>query len=130
MPQLVSLGAMVSCSFGTIPMPLIVLPESPVLTDVLPAATILDFVPLENIPSFGLCMSLANPEVDAATAAAFGVLVPMPCIPVTTSPWVPGGPTVLLEGIPALVEGSVCLCDWLGVIEIDEPGQESVMTDA
>lgn len=130
MPQLVSDGAVVSCSFGTVPMPLIVLPESPVLTDALPAATIMDFVPLENIPSFGLCTSILNPEVEAATIAAFGVLTPMPCLPVTTSPWLPGGPVVLLEGMPALTEGSICLCDWMGVIEIDEPGQETNSTDS
>lgn len=130
MPQLVSLGSVLSCSFGTVPMPMIVPPEVPVLTDLLPAATIFDFVPLENIPSFGLCSSLANPEVAAATAAAEGVLTPMPCIPVTTSPWVPGAPTVLLEGMPALCMGSLCMCDWLGEITIDEPGQESNLTDS
>ena len=111
-------------------MPMVVLPEVPVLTDMLPAATIMDFVPLLNIPSFGLCTSIVNPEVAAATAAALGVLTPMPCLPVTMTPWIPGGPTVLLEGMPALVEGSMCLCDWLGVIEIDEPGQETVETDS
>jgi hypothetical protein len=129
MPQLVSLGAVLSCSFGTVPMPMIVPPETPVFEDALPAATIMDFIPLENIPSFGLCSSLANPEVAAATAAALGVLTPMPCIPVTTSPWFPGAPTVLLEGLPALCTGSMCMCDWLGEITIDEPGQESASTD-
>lgn len=126
MPQLVSLGAVLSCSFGTAPMPMIVPPETPVFADALPAATIMDFVPLENIPSFVLCTSLANPEVELATAAAEGVLTPMPCVPVTTSPWFPGAPGVLLEGIPALCTGSMCLCDWLGEITIDEPGQETV----
>jgi hypothetical protein len=129
MPQLVSLGAVLSCSFGTLPTSMIVLPETPVLEDELPAATIMDFIPLENIPSFGLCSSLANPEVAAATAAAGGVLTPMPCIPVTNSPWFPGAPTVLLEGLPALCTGSMCMCDWLGEITIDEPGQESASTD-
>lgn len=129
MPQLVSLGAVLSCSFGTVPMPMIVLPETPVLEDELPAATIMDFIPLENIPSFGLCSSPANPEVAAATAAAGGVLTPMPCTPVTTSPWFPGAPTVLLEGFPALCTGSMCMCDWLGEITIDESGQQSASTD-
>jgi hypothetical protein len=129
-PQLVSLGAVLSCSFGTAPSPMIVPPENPVFEDSLPAATILDFVPIENIAPFGLCTSLANPEVAAATALADGVLTPMPCVPVTTSPWFPGAPTVLLEGIPALCTGSMCLCDWLGEISIDEPGQESASTEA
>jgi hypothetical protein len=130
MPQLVSLGAVLSCSFGSAPMPMLVPPEVPVLTDMLDAATIFDFVPLENIPSFGMCSSLANPEVAAATAAAEGVLTPMPCIPVTTSPWFPGAPEVLLEGMPALCTGSMCLCDWLGEITIDEPGQETASTNS
>ena len=129
MPQLVSLGSVLSCSFGAAPMPMIVPPEVPVLADMLPAATIFDFVPLETIPSFGMCSSLANPEVATATALAEGVLTPMPCIPVTTSPWFPGAPGVLLEGMPALCTGSMCLCDWLGEITIDEPGQESAATN-
>jgi hypothetical protein len=130
MPQLVSQGAVLSCSFGTAPMPMIVPPETPVFEDTMPAATIMDFVPLENIPSFGMCISLANPEVDAATAANFGVLTPVPCLPATMAPWFPGAPAVLLEGMPALCMGSMCLCDWLGEITIDEPGQETASTDA
>jgi hypothetical protein len=130
LPQLVSLGAVLSCSFGTAPMPMIVPPESPVFEDTLPAATIMDFIPLENIPSFGLCSSMANPEVALATAIAEGVLTPMPCIPVTTVPWVPGAPAVWIEGIPALCTGSICFCDWLGEITIEEPGEETSSTDA
>jgi hypothetical protein len=123
---LVSEGAILSCSFGTVPAPMIVPPELPLLASELPTATIMNFVPLENIPSFGLCTSLANPEVAAATAAALGVLTPQPCVPVTTSPWVPGSPRVLIEGMPALCAGSICLCDWLGEISIDETGQVRV----
>jgi hypothetical protein len=129
MPQLVSLGAVLSCNFGTEPMPMIV-PPGTVLEEAMPAATIMDFVPLENIPSFGMCTSLANPEVAAATAANFGELTPMPCVPVTTAPWFPGAPGVLLEGTPALCTGSMCHCDWLGEITIDEPGQETASTNA
>lgn len=114
-----------NCSFGMAPSVLIVLPENGVVCPT-PAATIADFVPIENIPPFGMCMSEANPEVIAATAAALGVLTPMPCVPVTSSPWVPGAPTVMIGGMPALVQPSECLCDWGGVISIDDPGQFSV----
>jgi len=79
------------------------------------AANIMDCVPMANIPTFGMCMSPANPMVIAATAAALGVLTPMPCIPVT-APWAPGMPTILLEGMPALDSSSKCLCCWGGEI--------------
>lgn len=114
--NLVNMGSMLKCSKGTAPSSLIVsLPtvtaESP------PAATVMDFVPLENIPSFGMCMSQANPEVAAATAAAEGVLTPMPCVPLTT-PWTPGMPTITIGGQPALDAASKCLCGWGGEITI------------
>ena len=69
-----------------------------VLTESKPAANINDHIPMVNILPFGMCQSLANPMVAAATAAALGVLTPMPCIPVTPAPWVPGSPTDLVAG--------------------------------
>jgi len=67
-------------------------------------------------------MSIANPTVAAATAAALGVLTPMPCIPVTM-PWTPGSPTVMIGGMPALNNTSMCTCAWGGMIQIGFPGQ-------
>ena len=92
--QVVSTGMMM-CPFGAAPSTLNVLPTNRVMCASMPAATIMDFAPFVNIPPFGVCMSLANPMVAAATAAALGVLTPMPCIPVTT-PWKPGSPTVMI----------------------------------
>jgi hypothetical protein len=89
----------------------------------LPAATIMDHEPLVNIPTFGMCQSLANPEVAAATTAALGVLTPMPCIPMTEAPWVPGAVTVMIGEFPALTEDSMCICAWGGEITITDPGQ-------
>ena len=60
------------------------------------AANIADFVPMTNIPSFGMCMSLKNPQVATATSAAQGVLTPQPCMPVIVAPWSPGSATVTL----------------------------------
>jgi len=116
-------GAQLSCSFGMAPGTLVVTPEDRVMTSGLPAANIMDNAPLENIQPFGMCLSLANPEVAAATSAALGVLTPMPCIPVTPSPWVPGAPTVLSGNLPALDDSSQLMCVWGGVIQIVSPGQ-------
>jgi hypothetical protein len=72
---------------------------------------------------FGVCRSLANPTVAAATSAALGVLTPMPCIPATSSPWVPGAPTVLLGNQPSLDNTCKLMCNWAGVIQVVSPGQ-------
>jgi len=123
MGMLVTATAQLECSFGTDPGVLDV-PGGTVLCAQLPVATIEAIVPEENIPSFGMCNSLMNPEVDAATTAAMGELVPMPCVPVVPAPWAPGSPTVLVEGVPALNQSSKCECMWEGVIQILAAGQE------
>ncbi|OZI20161.1 hypothetical protein CAL26_21715 [Bordetella genomosp. 9] len=118
----VVLGAELMCTFGTAPSTLIVEPESRVLVEGRPAANIEDNKPLLNITPFLMCMSLANPEVEAATTAALGVLTPMPCIPIVEAPWLPGAPTVLVGGLPALDNNSRCMCQWAGVISVVVPG--------
>jgi len=127
MAQQVCMGAMLQCSFGAAPNSLIVLPVNRVLTGT-PDANIMDNAPMVNILPFGVCNSPANPTVAAATAAAMGVLTPMPCIPNTPAPWVPGAPTVLLANMPALNSTSKCMCMWGGVIQIVSPGEFTVMT--
>ena len=117
------MGAMLQCTFGMAPSSLVVTPENKLLTSNMPAATIMDHVPMKNILPFGMCQSLANPMVASATAAALGVLTPMPCIPATSSPWVPGAPTVLVANKPALNNTSKLMCNWAGVISINFPGQ-------
>ena len=87
MSLLATNGAMLQCTMGVAPASLIVLPINRTLVGGQPTATIQDHVPLVNIPSFGLCTSPANPAVAAATAAALGVLTPMPCIPATPAPY-------------------------------------------
>jgi Domain of unknown function (DUF4280) len=125
MPNLVVAGAMLECSFGAAPCALIVLPVNKVLCGT-PAANINDHIPITNIPTFGMCSSLGNPEVQTATTAADGVLTPMPCVPATTAPWAPGATTVLLGNVPALDNISKCLCTMGGAITITEPGEETV----
>jgi len=121
MAQQVTMGALLQCNFGAAPATLTILPVNRVTAEGPPAATIEDHVPLVNIGSFGVCMSIANPAVASATSAALGVLTPMPCIPATMSPWTPGAATVLIGGIPALDNLSQCMCMWGGVVTITNP---------
>lgn len=128
MGALVNMGAMIKCAFAVPPgtTSLVVVPkELPVSAGGPFAATIMDFAPLVNIPTFGMCMSPSNPTVAAATAAALGVLTPMPCIPVTT-PWKPGSPTVQINNFPALTNTCTSQCSWGGVITVVSPGQVTV----
>lgn len=83
-----------------------------------PMGNIMDFKPMVNIPSFGVCSSMANPTVAAATAAALGALTPMPCIPNIVAPWKPGKPDLLVENAPALLNTDTLQCLWGGVITI------------
>lgn len=118
-------GAAIACTFGMAPSVLNVLPIARVMS-AMPLASIMDQKPIVNIPPFGMCSSMANPTVIAATAAALGVLTPMPCMPALTLPWVPGSPTVLIGGNPALNNTSKLMCMWGGVIQITNPGTMNI----
>ncbi len=120
-------GAMLMCSFGAAPGTLMVMPTGKVMAGKQPAATIMDNKPMANIMPFGVCMSIANPTVASATAAALGVLTPMPCIPNTAAPWVVGAPTAMIGNMPALNESSMLMCNWAGVIKVTVPGQFTTM---
>ena len=98
-----------------------------VITSNMPAANIMDRKPLVNILPFGVCSSMANPVVIAATAAKLGVMTPMPCVPATPAPWLPGSPTVLLGSMPSLQNSSKLMCMWAGVIQVVVPGQFTEM---
>jgi hypothetical protein len=123
MPQATVMTAQLMCTMGMAPSALTVLPVNRTTCGKQVAANIMDHAPMVNIMPFGMCMSLANPVVASATAAALGVLTPMPCIPATASPWVPGAPTVMLGKQPMLDNTSKCMCNWAGVISIVMPGQ-------
>ena len=127
MGQQVCMGAQMQCTFGAAPSNLVVLPKNRVTTNYMPDANIMDQIPMMNILPFGMCSSAANPAVAAATAAALGVLTPMPCIPVIPGPWTPGNPTVLIANMPIVNNTSKCFCAFGGVISIINPGQQTVM---
>jgi hypothetical protein len=123
MPKHVCNGALLKCSFGMAPSTFAVLPINRELTSNQPAANIMDHIPMVNIMPFGMCQSPSNPTVAAATAAALGVLTPMPCVPATPAPWAPGSSTVQLANMPALNDTSKLNCIWGGIIEVQMPGQ-------
>lgn len=125
MGQQTCLGAVTRCTQGTAPSTLMVVPLHKVFTGT-PAATVMDHMPMVNVLPFLLCRSQANPMVAAATAAAMGSLVPMPCLPVTPAPWSPGAPTVQIGGQAALNNSSKLQCVWGGEISIQMAGQFTV----
>ena len=113
---------MMTCTFGAAPSVFNATPR-PVLTSNLVAGVITDNIPIVNVPPFGMCTSLSNPTVAAATAAALGVLTPMPCLPVLPAPWAPGVANVLIGNIPALDNNCKLTCAWGGMIAITFAGQ-------
>lgn len=130
MSKIVCNGTTLKCSCSAAPtmMPIIVLPKNKALTMGQPAANIKDHIPLLNIPSFVMCKSMQNPMVQAATAAALGVLTPAPCMPATSEDWKDGSPTVKLAGQPILTTKSKLKCQYGGMIEIVQPAQTIVNT--
>jgi Domain of unknown function (DUF4280)/Putative peptidoglycan binding domain len=105
-------GAVLRCPYGVAPSFLSVPPGRP--------ATIRDCRPYVNIMPFGMCQSLSNPSVAAATSAAQGVLTPQPCLPVITSWWSAAHPVQLVgpEQVPAIDASALVSCAWGGVIAI------------
>ena len=116
--------SMCMCSFGMAPCPLMVSSQQTVMVSNMLQATIMD----NKMPTFGMCTSLANPTVAAATAAAYGVLTPMPCVPAIVAPWVPGAPTVLVGGKPLLNNTSKLMCNYGGIIQVNLTPAFTVMT--
>ncbi|MFX1737482.1 DUF4280 domain-containing protein [Paraburkholderia sp. A1RI_3L] len=124
----VTSGATLQCSFGATPSALQVLPVKCVTAGT-PAANIMDHAPFVNVLPFGMCNSMANPTVAAATAAASGVLTPMPCMPATAAPWAPGSSQVMIGKMPALQDSSRLMCTWGGVIQIVVAAQFTTLTN-
>lgn len=121
-------GATLMCPFGSVPCNLTVTSQSSVLADGKPIGTITDVQPNTNIPPFGMCISMANPQVAAATAAALGVLTPQPCQMVPMGTWISGSPKCLIGGKPCLCTGSTLVCGMgMGSISVTIPGQTKII---
>lgn len=127
MPQVVVSGATCACSFGMAPCSMNVTSQAKVLVSGKPCATIQDCQKV-NLPSFGMCTSMANPQVAAATAAALGVLTPQPCMLMPAGTWIPKKPSVFIDGKLILSNDSKLICsNGMGNISIVSPGQVKTM---
>jgi hypothetical protein len=122
MTNAVGTGATLQCSFGTTPA---TFAASGAQTSAGGPSGVVTDVAAANVPPFGLCTSLANPQVAAATAAAQGTLAPQPCQPVL-SPWSPGSARVTIGQVAAFDDSSQCSCTWGGVVTVSAPGQTAV----
>lgn len=119
-------GTLLKCSFGNMPTPIMVLPDKKV-NSMLPVAVKTDHVPFLNILPFGMCSNPANPMVAAATAAALGVLTPMPCIPCTVKDWTGACRKVKIQGKEVLNMDSRLQCLYGGSIQAVAPIQPRVL---
>ena len=115
-------GAACLCTMGTSPGQINATNQMAIRVGGKPAASIADCAPLSNVGSCGMCISLANPAVAAATAAALGVLTPQPCVPAPAGAWVCPS-KVRVGGKPVLTTDGKLNCAYGGTISIMNPGQ-------
>ena len=117
MGQIVVSDATLACSFGTVTSKLQVTSQTKCLSDGKPAANV-------NSPPFGMCTSMANPQVAAATSAALGVLTPQPCTLMAAGTWTVSKPGLMVSGIPCLCNDAGLMCTMgAGNIMVAMPGQ-------
>ncbi len=114
----VTSGSFAECTCGTTPAELLADFDTGATADGSIVLTIDMIVAEVNIGSFGDCDSLLNPEVSTATAAAEGVLTPMPCVPVVVDSWTPGSLTASETGVGYVNDTSICTCSYGGEISI------------
>ena len=126
MSELVAASGTAMCSMGTAPAPIKVTSQTKVMAQGKTAATITDAQGGANIGPFGMCTSMANPAVAAATVAAMGVLTPQPCMPVPAGTWIATKPKVIIGGKPCLTSDCKMMCAYAGSVSITFPGQVKV----
>ncbi|WP_106830234.1 DUF4280 domain-containing protein [Parabacteroides pacaensis] len=115
-------GATLKCSMGTSTSKLRATSKNTTLMGK-DQANIADYVSVKNVPSFGRCRSLKYPPTASATAANYGKLTPMPCVPGTCSKWEAIDKDSLVCGEPALLKLATLKCIYGGTISIIDPGQ-------
>lgn len=123
MGVIVVAGATLKCTAGSGPGSLSVTSQNSLLVDGKPAATIKD-----TKASCGMCSSMKNPQVEAATSAAQGILSPQPCAAKMVGSWSVKQKKFLADGIPCLTNDSTARCAYGETISIKDPGQKKVKT--
>lgn len=103
-------GALCMCTNGIAPSTLVAI--SNILVSCRPVMTILDYVPMLNVMTFGVCRM---------------GMVPLPCVPTAPAPWIPFKPNVIAGKGPILTMESKLICARGAVISIIIPGQFNVM---
>lgn len=122
-------GAQLMCPFGASVATLNATSTATCLGCSKPVATIADVATGTNISTFGMCSSMANPQVASATAAAMGVLTPQPCTMVPLGIWTTSASTILVGGKPVLTGDGTLMCSMgMGKISITSPGQTKIIT--
>lgn len=115
MSTIITSGSLCKCSFGAAPMPFNVLPTNLVIGGAMPVATIMDYIPIVNIPTFGVCTNPAN--------------IPQVCVPTIATPWIPMAPHVLVKTFPILTKDSMAFCTlWGGIIQFITSSQFTIST--
>jgi Domain of unknown function (DUF4280) len=126
MPLLAADEALLTCDKGSLPSPLGVIAVNPQIRAVQKlAAEVTDCKPNFNIRPFGMCSSMGNPAVKAATAENEGVLTPQPCTPNIITAW-SGASVVTLRKVPALHVGGSVSCTFGGSVEVKDAVQKIV----
>ena len=127
MATMTDMSSTTMCAMGMAPGQFIVLPANKVMAT-MPTANIMDNKPIVNIAPFAMCTSPANPEVASATAAALGVLTPMPCVPNPPGPWIQASsPTEMIGNMPSADISCQLMCAYAGAITFVSPGQMKAM---
>jgi hypothetical protein len=116
-PPVVVQGAQLLCCFGTAPSTLTVTSQFIATINYMPVATIMDMIPVVNIPPFGKCIAMA-----VATAGVTAVL-PIPCVPMIAAPWTPGSFISKINMLPVLNMPAMCNCALGGIITVIQPSQ-------
>jgi hypothetical protein len=123
-PKLIVQGAQLKCSIGIAPSTFSVSPSHDVAGDARERQQRRRLYPDANVASLGMCQSMSNPQVSAATSAALGVLTPQPCQPVLAQAWSPGSTSVTAADRPALHDGCTCACQWGRTISVTSAAPE------